>query len=199
MRNEGSRCPQTNGGPISWIFPTLVTHNKKKGSFPNLMKGVQMKNIGYVLILVAVLLLSGCATIFTGTTDPVTIESTPNASFVVRNAYGAIVAEGTTPTTVELKRKTHYTIEISLDGYKSKTMAISQDFNMISILNLGSVFGWAVDYLTGAIFKLYPQSVRVTLEIAVLDSGVNPVACVKLYDGNNVIATNSAELVPVSE
>ncbi len=35
-----------------------------------------MKNIGYVLILVAVLLLSGCATIFTGTTDPVTIEST---------------------------------------------------------------------------------------------------------------------------
>jgi len=163
------------------------------------MKGVQMKNIGYVLILVAVLLLSGCATIFTGTTDPVTIESTPNASFVVRNAYGAIVAEGTTPTTVELKRKTHYTIEISLDGYKSKTMAISQDFNMISILNLGSVFGWAVDYLTGAIFKLYPQSVRVTLEVAVLDSGVNPVACVKLYDGNNVIAINSAELVPVSE
>ena len=107
------------------------------GSYPYLLKGVQMKKIGYVLILVAVMLLSSCATIFTGTTDPVTIESTPNASFVVRDAYGTIVAEGTTPTTVELKRKTSYSVEIALDGYKSITMAISQDFNMISILNLG--------------------------------------------------------------
>lgn len=158
-----------------------------------------MKTTGCVLILVAAILLSSCATIFTGTTDKVLIESTPNASFIVKNSYGSTVAEGKTPATISLKRNSTYSVDIVLDGYKPKTMAISQEFNAVSVLNLAGIIGWAVDYLTGAIFHLYPQSISVTLEVAILESGNNPVANVKLYDGNDVIASNSAELVPVSE
>lgn len=157
-----------------------------------------MKTIIVVLLLIGGLLLSSCATIFTGTTEKVLIESNPSASYIIRSVSGMKVAEGKTPDTVTLKRSDEYSVEISLNGYKTTTVQISQDFNRISVLNIFNVLFWAIDYATAAMFRLNPASIDVSLEVAVIKSNMGSLALVKLIDGNKILATNSVELIPTA-
>lgn len=117
--------------------------------------------------------LSGCATILSGTSDNITIQSTPTAAnyIVTTMKYDTEVASGTTPATVNLSRKGEYKVTIKLAGYKEKIIPIYQEFNGWTICNIciGGLLGVGVDYLTGALFKLSPQQIKVTLETASID------------------------------
>ncbi|MCB5223744.1 MAG: hypothetical protein WCY21_02540 [Candidatus Cloacimonadaceae bacterium] len=156
-----------------------------------------MKKILVLGMLTAMLLLTGCATMFTGSTDTVLIDSTPSASYTVKNRSGLPIATGKTPDTLVLKRNDSYVIEIKLEGYQTKTLPIVQEFNPASILNFGNVLFWGIDYLTGGLFHLFPRAVNVTLEVAVVEVDNGAVAHVNMYQDNNLIATNSAELSPL--
>lgn len=107
-----------------------------------------MKNSAIALI--SAVLLSGCATMFSGSTDPVTFKSVPDGAKVEINGNQI----GRTPVTVPLKRSlTPPMVQLKLDGYEPKTLAIQNSFNGVSILNIFFWPGFIVDTATGTIMK----------------------------------------------
>lgn len=112
--------------------------------------------------------LAGCASIFNGQTQPVSIQSVPDgATISVSNRAGEKVHSGTTPLTVTLKRGAGYfksevyTIAYSKPGYATKEVVISGTMSgwYIGNLLLGGLVGMlAVDPVTGAMYNL-PETV----------------------------------------
>lgn len=82
-----------------------------------------MSRIGFALVLVSLLLSTGCATITRGTTEAWTIDSRPQGADV-RLSTGQ---ECATPCTLKLKRKESFTVVVSKAGYKTtNAQVISQ-------------------------------------------------------------------------
>jgi hypothetical protein len=95
------------------------------------------------LVLVAV--LSGCATLFGGGPDQVTIASRPPGATIRVN--GNVV--GQTPMVLAFDRDSPALIQLDLDGYKPQSYELQKSFNTWTILNLTDPFGWIVDFATG--------------------------------------------------
>lgn len=115
-------------------------------------------------LVVAVTFLSGCATIITGTTQKVPVTSNPSGA--VAKADGGMAA--VTPTVFILKRKTDHTIEISKEGYRTATVILRHTLSGAAAGNVlvGGIIGIAIDSSSGAMYKLVPERVDVTLENA---------------------------------
>ena len=128
------------------------------------------KGMGLAVLAMA---LSGCASIFSGTTQEVEVKAAPGTRFVVTNAFGSQVASGESPGNVALRRGAGYfsphayKVKLSRLGYKSKTVDVVPGMNPWYFANilLGGFVGMViVDPLTGAMFKLYPSDIDVELE-----------------------------------
>lgn len=120
---------------------------------------MKLKSLLFALGLV--LLMSSCATIFTGTKSKVTITSIPPGANIVVDG----IDRGVTPSTLSLKRGFESpTISLKLDGYKTRTFEPEQSFQLVSILNLGNPFGWAIDAVSGAAMKYDPKVYELKLE-----------------------------------
>lgn len=117
------------------------------------------------------LFLSGCATLFSGTSQDVRIESTPaDASVAVEGRE-----RGTTPITVEVKRPEKGDppeITIDKEGYQEQTLMLDKKFNMVTLLNVINPFnyalgvpvlGFGIDWYTGALWKYPPEEYTVEL------------------------------------
>lgn len=126
-----------------------------------------------VVIVLSALALTGCASIFSGTTQEVGIRTTPGAKFTVTNGYGSQVASGESPATVDLKRGASYfspqsyRIQLSKAGYKPRTVDVQPGMNPWYFGNilLGGFIGMViVDPLTGAMFRLSPHEVDMQLD-----------------------------------
>lgn len=109
-----------------------------------------------------VLFSSGCATLFSGTDEEITFNSSPSGADVVVD--GIVV--GTTPTTVEIDRPglEDQDVTIELEGYETRTFELDKEFNTISILNIFFWPGFVVDALTGALFRYDKDTYSVNLE-----------------------------------
>ena len=118
-----------------------------------------MKKI--IFILVASIAVTSCATIFSGTKDRITFNT---------NVKGAkIFIDGseicTTPCTESIGRKLGDTeIQIKLDGYDTKIVRLDKEFNVISVLNLGNLLGWAIDVVTGSVMKYGKKNYDIQLD-----------------------------------
>lgn len=116
--------------------------------------------------------LSGCATMFTGTEDPITFESTPAGATVLIDGKEV----GKTPTTVRVKRKTFGDTDVTLRmrGYEDRTFELDKKFNMMTLANLGWLLGGplviglpigtGVDAFTGAVYKYEKDKYTFDLE-----------------------------------
>ena len=115
-----------------------------------------------VVFLTAAYLLSGCATIVSGTNQKLSVSSQPSdATAKVDNNLSA-----KTPAVFTLERKSDHTIEISKEGYKTATIMIKRTFNGMATGNLllGGIIGAGVDAASGATSKLIPERIDVMLE-----------------------------------
>ncbi|QNK62375.1 PEGA domain-containing protein [Pedobacter sp. PAMC26386] len=120
-----------------------------------------MKNKINIVVLLATMLLSSCATIFTGTKQTVQINSEPPAAEIQVDGIKA----GITPMAVPLKKGfTGQTISLKLDGYETKTFQPVTAFNPVAIINLIGIIGWAVDAGTGAMMQYDPKVYDIKLE-----------------------------------
>lgn len=110
----------------------------------------------------AALLLSGCATLFSGTDDQVTFRSEPSGAKVIID--GITVA--TTPATVEVDRPglEDRDVTVQLEGYDPMTFELDKEFNKTSILNIFFWPGFVIDALTGAMFKFDKTNYTVDLD-----------------------------------
>jgi len=119
------------------------------------------------------LVLSGCASIFSGSTQQVTITSQPpGANISVANSAGATVHTATTPATLTLNRgagyfrSESYKVVVQKEGFAPKELTLTASLNGWYLGNIlfGGLIGMlAVDPVTGAMYS-FPDSVSATLE-----------------------------------
>ena len=144
----------------------------------------------------------GCATILTGSSALVSINSTPSSANVeITRSDGIVVGQGQTPMTVKLGKGKDYTVSISLDGYQTQTVPVLKSgVETAAFCNLGSLPGWGVDYLTGAMYKLEPGTIKVSLkEVTALDgSGTAIYAFLTIVDEDGTQQYATVEMMTVS-
>ncbi|MCF8226896.1 MAG: SHOCT domain-containing protein [Bacteroidales bacterium] len=114
-----------------------------------------MKYLPLLLIVTLSAMVNGCATILTGTTQRMTIDSTPQGAEIMID--GRII--GTTPAKVRLDRDLNAflddgkAVELQMNGYVPDGYVIGADIEPTFVLNVLLPFGFALDAVTGAIMR----------------------------------------------
>ncbi|MRJ07441.1 PEGA domain-containing protein [Ornithobacterium rhinotracheale] len=115
----------------------------------------------YACGLLVILSLSSCATIFTGTSDRITFNSTPEGATV----YERGIEKCKTPCTLKVTRTlSEKDIEFKKDEYQNRTIELDAKFNPVSIINLTNGIGWIIDAFSGSIKKYDTKVYNIELE-----------------------------------
>lgn len=116
------------------------------------------------VLAVALLVAPGCATIVQGEHQSVPIDTNPSGAVVLVDG----IEMGQTPTVLSLDRDEEHEVVLRRDGYRDVTLRLDRDFDFVPTVigNLFSfgIFGFAVDYVTGAAYDLTPEQITRTLE-----------------------------------
>lgn len=112
------------------------------------------------ILFAFVSLLFSCGTIFTGTTEVIAFNSVPQKATVQFDG----LTMGKTPLTMEVKKSFNGIVAIKKDGYETQQFKLQKSFNAISILNLTNLFGWGIDFLTGALKKFDRKGYEIELD-----------------------------------
>ena len=139
-----------------------------------------MNKIISVLVVVC-FLVSGCASIVSKSSYPVTITSNPDqARITITDERGTQMYKGKTPTTLTLKagesyfHGKDYTVTFEKEGYEKQVASIHRELDgwYIGNILLGGLIGMLiVDPLTGAMWKLdSPLTVTLAEKTASLES-----------------------------
>ena len=124
-----------------------------------------------VVILFAVL-LSGCATMLSGTTQNIEIEAVndstheviADASCTVQDGKGRTYTVDSNPGTILVtKGQGALSVDCKKAGFKKKHVAVGESFNAMTVANVIFWPGAIVDAATGAIQK-YPSKITVVME-----------------------------------
>lgn len=137
------------------------------------------------LVLTTFALSSGCATIFTGSSDNVSVMSEPTGGKVYINGNFM----GNTPVNLNLKRDKDYNIMVKKDGYEPANATLTRSFNAVAILNLAGLLCWVVDIVTGAMWKFDQNAITVTLEKTGAKSSSSSSVNGRIVAGQDMIAT----------
>lgn len=133
-----------------------------------------MRQLALPLFAIA-LLSSGCASVISGPTKTVQIDSPiPGSSASIVNASGSRVASGPLPMTVELARGSGYfkaqgyQLKVSSPGYHTKSVDILPRFNPWYLANglfifVGAIGAFIVDPNTGAVYTFNEDQLDVDL------------------------------------
>lgn len=122
-----------------------------------------MKKVAsYALLFSLLLFVSGCATLFKGTSEEVRFGSEPQKAEVWVNG----VKIGETPISLKLESKKAYHIEFRKDGYKSATRNIANHIGAgwIILDVLAGLVPVIIDAATGAWYSLDQKNVDAVLE-----------------------------------
>ncbi len=149
----------------------------------------RMKLPAYILIygIFIGILCSGCATIVSKTSYPVTFSSNPNAAELsITDKKGNQIFKGITPAIVNLRTGAgyftgaRYVVKMSIPGYKDRIVIISHTLNGWYAGNLlfGGIIGiLVIDPLTGAMWRLDRNFVSETL---LKDEALNSVPSLRI-------------------
>ncbi|MBP9722195.1 MAG: hypothetical protein KBD64_03435 [Gammaproteobacteria bacterium] len=116
-------------------------------------------------------MLSGCATIFTSdqninlkVVDSVTQSDLTNFTCLLTDGSGNQITFKTSPSVIALS-KGHNGIIVNCKkvGYHQLNMAVGENFNVVTVVNLLFWPGFIVDAATGA-YKKYPSHYIVNME-----------------------------------
>lgn len=119
------------------------------------------RTITLAAIALALPLLGGCASIVNGTTQAVSVSSDPPGARVEVDGD----PQGSTPLSMELKRKHNHLITISMDGYQTEQVAVNKVMSGAVAGNIlaGGFIGWGIDAANGSQYKLKPDTIAVVL------------------------------------
>jgi uncharacterized protein YceK len=118
-----------------------------------------MKKI--TLSLLCALLLGGCASIISGTSQAVTIDS--NVAGATVSIEGSQV--GVTPFSGKIPRKKESIAVVSKPGYGAQSLTLTTSFNPVAILSIFWDYS-TTDCLTGACWEYAPSTYYVNLRPA---------------------------------
>ena len=131
-----------------------------------------MKKYFFLMAASFILLATtSCATLFSKSAYPVSINSDPPTQISIKNENGTEVFSGRTPANVTLKASSGffkgatYSVTFKKEGYHSKTYPIKASLDGWFWVNfLAGWIGFIIDPATGAMYKLDTQPLNVHLE-----------------------------------
>ena len=106
-----------------------------------------MKKLITTFLLITFIIINGCATIFSGSSEDISLESDPPKAKVLLNGS----TMGKTPLTLKLQKGKNYIIEFIKDGYENKTLNMSYSLGAgwLILDILSGLIGIIVDAATG--------------------------------------------------
>jgi len=115
-----------------------------------------------ILVIFLFLLTSSCATLFKGNSSKLDINSNPQGAQVYVN--GGYM--GDTPVRLKLVSKHTYSIEFRKEGYKTKTVNITNKVGVgwVILDVLGGLIPVIIDAATGAWYELDQKNVNAILD-----------------------------------
>jgi len=121
-----------------------------------------MKKTISVLCLISFLFMTGCATLFKGTSENVSMNASPVRAEVFINGQNM----GGTPLQLKLESKKNYSIEFRAEGYQPRIYNISSKVGAgwIILDVLGGLIPVIIDAATGAWYKLDQNNINAILE-----------------------------------
>ncbi|WP_426418630.1 translation initiation factor 2 [Bradyrhizobium genosp. A] len=125
-----------------------------------------MRSFGIVALSV---MLGGCASLTRGTTENISISSTPSGVEAIVSGL-EVPTTCTTPCAVVVKRNADISITFQKEGYEPQIVPLSRDIpgsgaaGFAGNLLLGGVIGMGVDAATGAATDHKPNPVIVTMQ-----------------------------------
>lgn len=127
------------------------------------------------LIVVSLMVVTSCATIFCGTKAKVTLQNDDVISPVDLTIDNKHLGKQYLPVKVKVKRGYKpSTVIAKAEGYEDGVVTIDKNFNAVSIINLTNVLGWGIDAATGAITK--PDNKVYTIPFVPLEGDVSAIA-----------------------
>lgn len=133
---------------------------------PSLFDGIARHAV--VGALAGLLVLqAGCATIVSGTSQQIAVDSTPQGAEVLID--GTMV--GRTPVAPEVRRKAEHDVTLRKEGYLDRTVHTGKRLNLWYMGNLlfGSLLGMLIDDASGASFVVEPDKIHARLVEAPID------------------------------
>lgn len=112
-----------------------------------------LKSIITISFASTLLLLTGCATVFKGTDQVLTITSDPDGATV--RIDGKPV--GVTPLSTKVKKNSADSIMIEKDGFRTETMPLDKKFDGVTLLSFFWDLG-TTDFVTGAAYEYQPST-----------------------------------------
>lgn len=118
-----------------------------------------MKKIIFTIFAMSTLLF-GSATIFSGTTQAISIDSEPSGAKVYVDGQ----LRGVTPMSIMMNKSiTSHTIRLQKDGYTDINVPMTKQMDPVAILSLVWDFS-TTDFLTGSIVEYSPNNYYFTLD-----------------------------------
>ena len=117
-------------------------------------------------------LLTGCATVFTGTMQTISLQAVdaedqeviPDVKCTIRDNNGTVYFLNSNPGSVSVKKgQAPLTPICKKKGYRQIHYAVGESFNAVTIVNVLFWPGFLVDAMTGSLQK-YPSHIVVTME-----------------------------------
>ena len=158
------------------------------------------------LAISSILLLTGCASIVSKTSWPITINSSPSeAKISIKDKKGIEIYTGSTPATLKLKSgagffsKARYQVTFEKAGYEKKVVPVEFKLNgwyWGNIIFGGPLGLLIIDPVSGAMFKLETEFLNETLTKSVASIDTKEL---QLLDINNIPAEWKNHLILVSK
>jgi hypothetical protein len=131
-----------------------------------------MRVVGiWAAVLAACAMLGGCASVARGTTETISIASTPSGAEAVISGL-EVPTICTTPCAVVAKRNADISVTVQKSGYEPQVVPLTKDIQgsgaagFAGNILLGGLIGMGVDAATGAATDHKPNPVIVTLRPA---------------------------------
>lgn len=122
--------------------------------------GIKMKKIIIATLACATLLLTGCATIISGTNQTLTFNS--NVEDVNVYVDGALI--GKTPVSASFKKNKAQTVMFTKEGYLAVTRDITKSFDPVALVNIIWDLS-TTDFITGAVYEYAPNAIYVEMPL----------------------------------
>ena len=110
-----------------------------------------------IAVVLAGVMLAGCATIMNQTTQAIGISSNPTGATVTVDSE----PHGKTPVVTKLSRKDNHVVKLELAGYKPFETTLTRHVSgwVWGNIAFGGLIGLAVDAITGGMYKLTPDQI----------------------------------------
>ena len=121
--------------------------------------GLVMNGIKNILVVAVFILVTGCASVISGTKQKMTFKSDPEGAIVLVDG----LEKGKTPLTIELRKDEYKNITFKKKGYEEKVIPLQTRMDPVAWLNIIWDLS-TTDALTGALYEYQPSAHYVTLE-----------------------------------